>query len=371
MMQNDVIKAFEANYDFGTVGSIKRLTGGLNNFSFLAVAENGSGPKNYYIRVYSPKKEEQEIIYEHDLMKHLRRKGCTVNGLFFPCRQGKTYFRTTVAGNVHYMAVQEWLTGEDRYFWAESKTTKNGAVNAMKTLAQLNCLANDYVPQEGCKCKDPIIQEHLKHYAHDFDFWTHELAKDHFKQTISRYMLGQLDYVKRMIASTEKMFENPADLPTTHIHTDAHMGNFKFTGADDTVTAVFDFDWAKMDVRLYDVGMAAVAMNTSWFYDKMGEVNLENVAESLRAYNQIMLDDGCVIGQLTETEAKWFPDMMIACNIYIMRDLLRQSYENRDLSDFEYLYFMVHQVESMKWIEARRQQIVDLVANSIVKTAAV
>lgn len=370
-MQNDVIKVFETNYDFGRVSSIKRLTGGLINFSFLAVVDDGSAPKNYYIRVYSPKKRENEIIYEHDLMKHLKDKGFACNGVFFPCKSGKTYLRTTLGGGEHFMAVQEWLEGEDRFFWAESKTTKAAAVNAMRTVAQINCLANDYVPQEGCHCNDPVIEEHLKHYAHDFDFWTHELAKDHFKQNIAHYMLGKLDYVKKMIASTEAMFKNPGDLPKTHIHTDAHMGNFKFVDNDDRVTAVFDFDWAKMDVRLYDVAMACVAMNTSWYYDKNGEVNLENVSESLKAYNETMQNDGCAIGPLTETEAKWFPDMMIACNLYIMRDLLRQPFENRELSDFEYLYFMVHQVHAMQWIEAHRQEITNLVLTSIGSAAAV
>lgn len=369
-MQNDVIRTFETNYDFGKVSSIRRLTGGLVNFSYLVVVDGDSGPKNYYIRVYSPKKDEKAIIYEHDLMKHLREKGCAANGLFFPCKSGKTYMRVSLGGNEHYLAVQEWLDGEDRYFWAESKATKNGAVNAMKTLAQLNCLANDYVPQEGCKCQDPVIEEHLKHYAADFDRFTHGMADDHFKQNIVDYMTGKLDYVKRMIASTEAMFKNPADLPKTHIHTDAHMGNFKFVGDDDIVTAVFDFDWAKMDVRLYDVGMACVAMNTTWFYDRHGEVNMENVSESLKAYNRIMLDDGCKIGQLTETEARFLPDMMIACNLYIMRDLLRQPYENRDLSDYEYLYFMIHQVEAMQWIEAHRQEIVDAARASIIKSVA-
>lgn len=367
-MKNDVIKAFEANYDFGKVSSLKRLTGGLINFSFLAEVENGTGPKNYYIRVYTPKKQENEIIYEHDLMRHLKNKGFPSNGIFFPAKSGKTYFRTMIEGTEQFMAVQEWLDGDDRFFWAESNATKTAAVNAMKTVAQINCMANDYVPQAGCHCNDPVIEEHLKHYAHDFDFWTHELTKDHFKQNIANYMLGKLDYVKKMISSSEAMFKNPVDLPRTHIHTDPHMGNFKFSGEEDKVTAVFDFDWAKMDVRLYDVAMACVAMNTSWYCDKRGEVNLDNVSASLKAYNEIMLNDGCSIGQLTEVEAKWLPDMMIACNLYIMRDLLRQPFENRELSDFEYLYFMIHQVESMKWIEANRQKITDIALNSIAKS---
>lgn len=363
-MYEDVIRAVEENYDFGKVLSLERLTGGLNNDSWKGIVEKDGKQQKVFVRIWAPRKEDYEIIYESGLMQHLKKKGMKTNAQFLLSKTGELYVPVYLKPGVRqYLVLQEWLDGEDAYFWAESSPKLKALKSAIRAVAQLHGYADDYCPPEGVNCKEPIFRIQLKHHAQDFDFWTHELAKDHFKQHVAQYMLTQLDYVKKMISWTDELWKNEDDLPVCNIHTDTHLGNFKFV--DDEVTAIFDFDWAKRDVRLYDIAMACVTFCTSWYYDKHAEINMEYMKEILCEYNREIIRTKASIGQMRESEARLLPIMMIGTNLYIMRDLLRQIYENRELSDFEYLYFMLHQVECFQWIEAHYAEIVEAAQESI------
>ena len=365
-MYEDVIRAVEENCDCGKVVSLKKMTGGLNNDSWKGTFEQNGKQRIVFVRVWAPRKEGYEIRYESGLMEHLKEKGMKVNAQFLLSKTGDLYVPIYLKPQVRqYLVLQEWLEGEDAYFWAESSPRTKAIKSAVRVVAQLHGYADDYCPEEGVRCKEPVFQEQLKHHAQDFDLWSHALAQDHFKQNLGQYMLTQLDYVKKMISLTDKLWKNQEDLPVCNIHTDTHLGNFKFV--DDEVTAIFDFDWAKRDVRLYDVAMAGVTFCTSWFYDRHGAINTELLREVLYEYNQEILRTKARIGQLQEREAELLPIMMVGTNLYIMRDLLRQIYENRELSDFEYLFFMIHQIECFQWIEKHYEEIIKIAKESIIE----
>lgn len=363
-MYEDVIKAVENNYDCGKILSLTRLTGGLNNDSWCGIAEKDGVKTKYFVRVWAKRKEDYEIIYESGLMQHLKKKGMKTNAQFITSKTGTLYVPIYLEPDVRqYLVLQEWLGGKDAYFWAESSPTPKAIRSAIHAAAQLHGYADDYNPPEGIRCKEPIFREQLKHHADDFVFWTTELSKDHFKQHISQYLMTQLVYIKQIINRTNELWENPDDLPVCNIHTDLHMGNFKFV--NDEVTAFFDFDWAKRDVRLYDVAMACVTFCTSWYYDRHGRIEMNYFRYILKEYNEEIIRTKAKIGPLTNREAELLPTMMLGTNLYIMRDLLRQIYENRKLSDFEYLYFMVHQIEAFHWIEDHYDEMVSAAKNAV------
>lgn len=365
-MYEDVMKLVEEHYDYGKVKSLKLLTGGLNNESWKGIFEKDGKEQTLFVRIYAARKEEYEVEYESGLMHHLKNKGMKTNAQFLKSRNGKLcepVFR--IPGKRQFLALQEWLEGEDEYFWAESTPTKEALMSAIDAVAQLHGYAYDYEPPEGVNCKEPIFQLQLKHHYADFEKWSKELYQDHFKQHIGQYMVSQLEYMDKVIKMTDKLWEKPDDLPVCNIHTDTHLGNFKFV--DEQVTAIFDFDWAKKDVRLYDIAMAVVTFCTSWFYDRHADINIENMKAVLAEYNREIIRTKADIGQMTEREAELLPEMMIGVNLYIHRDLLRQIYENRDLSDFEYLYYMIHQVECYEWIENHYDEIIQIAKDSIVR----
>lgn len=362
-MYEDIQRLFEQNYGLGTVASIKLLTGGLINQCFHVRVCRENDDRDYFLRVYVPEKELTEIQYEHGLMEHLKTRGFDKAGIFLPALSGKTYIRAAIQGTERFMAVQEWLDGEDIYAWTESSATVKACMNAMETIARFHACASDYVPEMGCGCKEPVIQIQLESMYKDFCTWTKELHGDHKKQHLYRYMEGALGCLKISTDSAKSLFEEQPRLPLTNIHTDTHLGNFKFSG--DEVKAIFDFDWAKKDCRLYDVAMAAVTFCTSWYIDRMGQVDEEKLILCLLAYEIAMEGEASPPGRLTMDEAERLPEMMLAANLYIMRDLLRQIHVNPGLNEFEYLYYMVHQVKSLQWIQENRKKIIDICKTSM------
>lgn len=360
-MFNLIKTVFEKNYDLGEVCTVKKLTGGLVNQSYLLEVKENGEICNYFLRIYIAGKDKNELLYEHGLLEHLQKKGMGGVGGYLKNRFGESYFEQEIDGKMHYWAVQKWLKGEDLYAWAESSATLGACENAARKIAQLHKYAYDYQPPRECSDHMICIKKQVQDFYADFEHWSGNLKECHSQQHSSAYVYGKLGYLKECIGQVMEMFVQSDTFPITHIHTDAHLGNFKFDG--DKVTAIFDFDWAKKDFRLYDVAMICVEICTPWHYDVLGKVDMEKMAVSLRAYMQCMKETESPLADITEAEINALPEMMMAGNLFIMHDLFRQVYEDHRLSDFEYLYYMVHQVACLEWIRENREYLIEVVAS--------
>ena len=74
------------------------------------------------------------------------------------------------------------------------------------------------------------------------------------------YFIDHLQKILEVIARNPLASAQAAGLPVIPNHYDYHPGNLQW--AAEEVVGIFDFDWAKMDLRLFDVGM--IRRETEW-----------------------------------------------------------------------------------------------------------
>jgi homoserine kinase type II len=88
---------------------------------------------------------------------------------------------------------------------------------------------------------------------------------------------------------------------------------------------MFDFDWSKLDARIFDVGLAMVYFFLSWDEADNGALRLDELELFLNAY-QNKLADGYGIGPLTPEEQVHLPELIAAANLYVMNWALQDYY---------------------------------------------
>ena len=135
-------------------------------------------------------------------------------------------------------------------------------------------------------------------------------------------------------------------MPQMVIHCDFHPGNLKFEG--DQVTALFDFDWSKVDYRCFDVGLALFYFFTSWEAED-GQFRLEEASLFLKAYQETLMN-GQAPEPLDTNELKYLAAMLNAANIYVLNWTIEDFY-NKTVNPQEYLPFLAHAVEFIRWLD--------------------
>ena len=66
------------------------------------------------------------------------------------------------------------------------------------------------------------------------------------------------------------------------MHCDYHPGNLKWV--DEQGVGLFDFDWSKLDYRVFDIAQGVVYFCSSWEGPDKGELRLDKAAIFVRAY---------------------------------------------------------------------------------------
>ena len=139
-------------------------------------------------------------------------------------------------------------------------------------------------------------------------------------------------------------------LPRVPVHCDYHPGNLKYR--DEEAVALFDFDWSKVDYRLFDVAEGIAYFCSSWEGADDGEVRLDKAARFVRAYQ----DEAArfdVPGPLSAEELALLPRMVANANLYVLNWDLAAYYEDPGVSVDEYLMYLDHQLQFMEYIEAQ------------------
>ena len=125
------------------------------------------------------------------------------------------------------------------------------------------------------------------------------------------------------------------------VHGDYHPGNQKYTG--NSVSGVFDFDWCKEDLRLFDVAMTITYFCTSWKKPENGVLFLDEIEVLLKAYQE-KLKTSDHIFPLTREELAVLPEMIILANMYVIWWDLRELFEveTSESDEDECLVYLEH-----------------------------
>ena len=343
-------------YDLGRVREVCKIFGGYVNRSYRLVAQRAGVRNDYFLREYQPGITEDQIKFEHALINHCAARGFTFAAQVIASRHGATYIKPDK--NEGFMAVFEFLEGEDKYAWNNPALNDEEFYSASRMLANFHTAAIGFDPGPLLRVEPPIrellptLRSGFKHYA--------QTGSD---SQFHRFFLGHLKNILMSIENSQVTEAEASHMPLCAIHCDFHPGNLKYE--NNRVVGIFDFDWSKIDLRLFDVCMAVVYFCSSWDERNDGELHLEKAARFLNDYqDQLHQTDG--MKPLVTAEINNLPGMLTAAGLCIINWIVSTFHGIGDLNDDAYLAYLKHSVRLMYSIEKHRNNI-SLMAAELLK----
>jgi len=365
-LNNELLKKIirlllEKNYDLGKLTRVKGVLGGYYNKSYAVWMSMYGHTHQYFLRLYNPKTIKNEILFEHALLNHLRSKGFTLAAAIVPCRNHATVVCTPPFenhwGERAFWALFEFLEGEDKYSWTYTGLTDKEFINAAEIFAYLHNCGPDFKKPPEVDRAQPRIMEFMPTFKKTFTAFLEQaddrlcdrLFKDNF-EAICR----ALDYA----ASFDVKFEGMPEIP---IHCDYHPGNLKFR--DEKCVGVFDFDWSKIDYRLFDVALGLVYFTSIW-NDQVTGLRPDKFLLFLSTYNETCHRLDCK-NLLTKQEQRYLVPMLSIANLYVLNWDLVDFYNKPEPDDDEYHIFIDHNISLMQWIAYNENELELWVKNSL------
>lgn len=355
LIRNQIIEALQ-DYDLGIVTDVYEIFGGYINRSFGVYTEKDGKQYEYFVRKYKKGITDKEIRFEHSLIDFSVANGLTIAASLVPNRAGQTFVKKTEGLNGeqsdNYFAVYEYLSGEDKYTWDNPTMNDEEYASAAEVLAVFHNASRHFDPQ-GLERIEPKILEFLPTLSALY----REFAAIEPTTKFHRYYLQNLAEILEVIERTQIPAEAVAKMPYNPCHNDLHPGNLKFL--DNKAVGVFDFDWSKVELRLFDVSLSLAYCCSSWSDLEDGTLKLDKCAIFLNSY-QKKLEELGGLAPLNETEIEYLPIMIAAANLYLVNWDVTAYYNGTDLNDYEYLAYLQHNVRLMKWIEAHKSEIAEM-----------
>ena len=356
LIRNQIVDALE-NYDLGTVTDVYEIFGGYVNRSFGVLTEKDGTKHEYFVRKYKYGITETEILFEHSMIDYSIAHGLDIAAGLIRTTDGVTFVKKTEGTNGKitdiYFAVYQYLQGEDLYTWDNPTLNDAEYASAAEVLATFHNAARDFNPQ-GLERVEPKIMEFLPTLPDTYKAF----AQKNLDTKFHHYYLNNIDSILDVIESSQIPDEVLEKMPYTPCHNDFHPGNLKYV--DSKVVGIFDFDWSKIDRRLFDVTLALAYCCSSWQDEKDGVLLLDKCAIFLKSY-QKKLKELQGLDPLNEVELEYLPTMIAAANIYLINWDVTAYYAGTNLNEYEYMAYLQHNVRLMKWIENHKAEISDVV----------
>ena len=351
-LRQQLVDIMEELYDLGRVLEVYEIFGGYINRSYGLVVQRDGIRNDYFVRKYKPGIAEHEIKFEHALITHCAGRGFTIAARVIANRQGATYIKP--AGGKSFFAVYEFLEGEDKYTWNNPNLNDEEFVSASKMLATFHAAATGFDPGQFHRAEPPV-RDLLPTLSAEFKKYATIRSNSKFNSFF-------LSHLKNILASIDHSRITAADasrMPLCPIHCDFHPGNLKYE--NNRVVGIFDFDWSKVDLRLFDVCMAVDYFCCSWDEENDGDLRLEKATLFLNAYqHQLHQTDG--MKPLNAVEIKNLPGMLTAANLCLINWIVSTFHADDDLNDYEYLTYLKHSVRLMYSIAQHRRTIAQIAA---------
>jgi homoserine kinase type II len=335
------------DYDLGRVVRAERIFGGYVNASFAVWTRTGSGEHRYFVRKYNRAITEREVRFEHALLTHLVGHGFDLASTAFPNRHGETFVtREEVIDGAPvtvFFGVFRLLEGQDKYTWVKNRLTDKEYDSAARVLAQFHHSAFAFDPGDLAR-EQPPIMEFVPTLAGTFK----ECAAQADGTAFDDHFLGKLPAILDVIAKGVEVESQLGGLPVTPVHCDYHPGNQKWV--DEQVAGLFDFDWSKLDYRVFDVALAVVYFCSSWEEPDKGELRRDKAAVFVRAY-QDEAARWTDPGPMSARELAVLPRMIANANLFVLNWDVTYYYADADPDVDEYMVYLTENVTLMESIE--------------------
>ena len=336
-----------SHYDLGELQSQSRDQRGTVNTSFAIELLKGGDRTQYFLRRYRQGVAEEEILFEHALIQHVTRTGSCPIAKVHPTRQGQTYLRLaqdTASQSTAYFALFDFLPGEDRYSWVGPRCTQPELRNAGALLACFHNAVRGFRPP-GRRVESRIL-DLLPEIAQKWAAAPSLSKGTRFDECVDRNCVELGACIDGTVAALKSA--GARDLPELIIHSDYHPGNLKFIGEE--ISGLVDFDWAKLDLRAFDVGLALWYFCASWEAGCDGAIRLEDLQAFVSSY-QGALGGPSQLPPLSVPELRALPDLIQAGNLYVLYWTVRDYY-GRDVDPAEYLVYLEHSLHSARWLHS-------------------
>lgn len=342
------------HYALGELIDANEIHGGYCNRSFGLMFEKKGQRSKYLVRRYNPKTTEKEIKFEHALVGHLKKNGFDMVAGVIPNKAGGSYVNANPSGknpmNNGFWAVFEFLEGEDRYTWTNTRITSQDMISAAEVLGQLHIAGRNFRKPPDADRVQLKIMDFLPTFRGVYAEFTRRAGKTNFDRTFLNHRDAILKTIDRNLIQEPDLLK----LPQLPIHCDYHQGNLKYQDAN--VIGVFDFDWSKIDLRLFDLALALVYFCAVWDGQTAGSLNLAKVKLFLKTYNKACKEPAGP-GPLTQLEKKYLPCLMASANLYVLHWTIVDFYSLENPEDAEYMKYLNHGLTLMGWIEAQKDRI--------------
>ena len=352
------------HYQFGVLTNFEQLHLGYLNISYIIETESGGKRKKYFFRRYKEGIKQEEVEFEHSIIRHLSEREFRLIADVIPTQDEKTYVNCLEGNDGEkkeiFYAVFDYLSGKDKYSWVDPKCMDNEIENAAAVLAQFHNTVSDLTP--AGKRYEPEILELLPAIANYVEQCSMNLGSTIFDS----YFQEHFSLIMNNISTTQKALISVKDLDLHRqvIHSDFHPGNLKFQGSK--IVGLFDFDWSKLDYRCLDIALAINYFFASWGNQKDGNLRLDNTRLFLETYQNVLKDTSRLV-PLSSAELSCLAHMISASNLYAFYWTIRSFYGN-NVDPNEYLIYLKHGVNFMKWF-ADKENLIKL-ENLIAKVAS-
>ena len=367
-VRTQIKEVVEANYDLGEVVEVYEIFGGYVNRSFGVICEKDGHRTDYFVRKYKAKFNSEanpdDILYEHMLINYCKENGLKEAAYVYTSKNGTTMVSLVDQDETgkdlkRYFAVYDFLPGEDRYTWINNENTATEFRHLGALQARFHKYGLGFNPGKLAKA-EPKIQYLLPSFV---ELFSSMAARDLPDSMFHAFFNSKLPAIIADIKKNQIPDAAFAKMPETPIHSDLHAGNVKWEGDD--CTGIFDFDWSKIEVRLFDICFALIYCCSSWRPETDGVLRLDDCRAYLEGYNAQLKELGNGLEPLNATEKEHFPTMMsAACHYLINWCTALFFYEDPSIvNDYEALYYLLHITRLMDWLGVHKADLAKVIAD--------
>jgi homoserine kinase type II len=359
VLYTQIRRLFDENYDLGRVDEVFEVFGGYTNRSFgVRTVKDGVGT-DYFVRKYKSEISDADVLMEHGLIRHAIGNGFPEAAGIFPARDGRSFVRQDElkAGRTvsRVWAVYRFLPGADKYTWIDNESTPAEYRNLGDLLARFHGAAHRFAPDESQRKTEPKVAVLIPDFKRMFS----ERASQPVDTLFHAYFVSVLPQILRQLDEWAITPEEYASLPQCPVHGDFHAGNVKFDG--ESAVGLYDFDWSKVDVRLFDVCLGLVYCCGSWRMETEGQLRLDDCRQFLEGYNSALA--GGAFPPFTDDEKRVFVRMLAGAHFYLVYWLTELWYylDVEGINNYEAISYMDHFIRGLNWLRGHAQELQDLV----------
>ena len=330
----------DGHYDIGRLIRAEPIDKGYINVSYRLSTLKDGREIPYILRRYRSGTELARIRFEHALMGELEHRGFTLTPVLIPTRTGDTLVEAA-----NHLALFSFLEGEEPYAWDRTGCGESELAGAARVLADYHRTLDGWQPPASEQ--GPRLVDYLPTFAVEWSGLEPGAGETAFDDFFFRHRPWLVDRAAALRDALSRPIYDT--LPHLAVHGDFHPGNLKFQ--DGGVVGLFDFDWAKVDARCFDVALAVTYFCAVW--DGDGGLDTDALAHFLGAYQQRP-------GSLGGVELEWLPSLIEAANLYVLSWTIGDYFRLRP-DPVEYLRYLRHGVNLGRWLEDHREVLAERV----------